>query len=142
MGVSKMENERDIENEKKKMQFFVLGSWMSVLFAVTVILYMVALYFAKYQPELEIYLYVIAAASIGAFWGIGMNETAQFWNWSKYGMDFYNKFDWSKEGNAKEWYSPESFDKNLRIWKNRFFKSFIAFIIISFFILPIFNSII
>lgn len=135
-----MKTKRNIDKEKKKMRTFVLGSWILFLFVVTIILYMVAIYLSKNQPELRIYLYVIAAASIGAFWGVGMSELTHFWNWSKYGKDFYNKFDWSKETDASEWYTLESFKKNLLIWRNRFIYASIVFSIISFIILPIFNS--
>jgi len=79
---------------------------------------------------------VVAAALIGALWGVGMNEAARFWNWAEYGNNFERNFDMTKKGNDLDWFSPESFTANLRFWKNRLFIAFGFLSIMVFVVIP------
>jgi hypothetical protein len=123
------------------MERLVTSTYIVSLFSLTFVLYIALKIGIKSIPELEIYVYILTAAALGSFWGAGMHEVSSFVNWSKYGKDFYSKFDWTKKGRRLDWYSEKAFLENLQYWKMYFIKSNIAFVIFGFVILPIINHI-
>jgi hypothetical protein len=129
-----MNKKRNIKKEKSVLKNLVLLTSIWILAGVTIFLYMLLLLYSKIQPELNVYFYGIFAGITGAIWGAEISEVAHFWNWARYGNNFYNRFDWAKETKEEEWYSPESFNKNLLIWKKRCIYSLVFLAIIGFII--------
>lgn len=133
--------EREIEQEKKQMDFLVTGTYVIALFSLSFLLYICLKIGIKSVPDLEFFLYIVTAAAMGSFWGAGLHEMNAFLTWSKYGKKFFSEFDWSRKGSRLDWYSRTSFLKNLQIMKKRFIMANIAFVILGFIILPIINYI-
>lgn len=121
---------RDIEKEKEILGKLVIWGNVFYLFSISVLLFLVVTILSKFQPDLEIYMVVIASACIGGLWALGIHETLSFRSWYTYGRDFDKSFDWTDKSNA-EWYTWKgSFLGNLRYWKKRFVYSFSFFIVI------------
>lgn len=136
ISLTGIEEERNIIEEKTVLKIIVILCWLMVLFGVSIFLFLFANYFLSLYPVSQPYMLVIVSAAIGAFWGVGMNEAARFWNWIEYGKDFEKNFDMTKKGLDDDWYSPESFVKNLQFWKIRLLLAFGFLSIIAFVLLP------
>lgn len=122
----------EIKNQKRIMLFFVIVSWIWLLSGVTVILFIIVLYFAVLNQELSIFYYMIFAGFSGSIWSVGLTEIYHFYSYTKYGKDFLLRFDWSKKGSRIDWYKSESFKKNLFIWIRNFIFIVFFWIVIMF----------
>jgi len=132
---------RNIDYEKKTMNFLVTTTYIVALFSLTVVFYIALKISLNKVPELETYSYILIAAATGGFWGAGMHEMNAFLTWSKYGRKFEEKFDWANKGRKLEWYTRKSFFENLQIMKKRFIIANIAFIFLGFIVMPIIDRV-
>jgi hypothetical protein len=128
-----MTKKRNINAEKWKLKYLLLLSSIWILAGWTILMYIILITFSSIiQPEIDIYFFGIFAGLTGAVWGVQISEVVRFWNWLKYGSNFYKKFDWTNKDNEGKWYPDyDLYSKNLIYWKKRCIFSLIFLILLG-----------
>ena len=128
-----MKKDRDLKSEKWRLKILILFTSIWILAGWTIMMYLILITLSSIiQPKLEIYFFGIFAGLTGAVWGVQISEVLHFWNWTRYGNNFSEKFDWTSKVKKGNWYSNKKiFKKNLIYWKKRCIFSLIFLVILG-----------
>jgi len=114
-----MNEQRDIENERKIISYLVPITIIVVLMAITTFYYFVVMYFSK--NNLNIYISGILAGATGGLWSLGIQVGYRVHR---------STIDWNDERWKQRWKDKKSFNKHLTFLVSNLIIFFIAMLIL------------